>query len=147
MSSCSQHKCFTSSHLFTICGDSKNDLYTFPLLHIQTASRVREAEIILLRASGNLERFWALQLSAQSTHKYVVVVEHAAATANTTSHGPFLWTQTVFYPTCEHLTLSLFSWCVFCNNTKLEIILLLFCFRFQWIMQALITIQISPNFS
>lgn len=29
MSSCRQNKCFASSHLFSICGDSQNDLYVF----------------------------------------------------------------------------------------------------------------------
>lgn len=68
--SCSQHKCFSSSHLFSICGDSQNDLY-LPLLHTHIAGTERErgggggAEIVWLRASSNLDGFWALQWSSQ----------------------------------------------------------------------------------
>lgn len=40
MSSCSQRKCFPSSHLFSICGDSRNDLYIPPYYtFIQPAER------------------------------------------------------------------------------------------------------------
>ncbi len=61
-------------------------------------SQQREAEIVWLRASVNLDGFWALQLSSQSTHKYVAVVEHPAATANTAQQRPFLCTHTPFVP-------------------------------------------------
>lgn len=84
-----------------------------PLLHIYTASRKRPR-------SSDCMLLVILQLSSQSTHKYVVVVEYPAATANTAHHRPFLCTQTVFCSTCAHLAQNrLFldvcfaTWCVF----------------------------------
>lgn len=79
------------------------------ILHIHLASK---AEIVWLRAPANLDSFWAFQLSAQSTHKNVMVVEDTAAIANTTQHRPFLCTQAVSYSTCANLAQkSQFSWC------------------------------------
>lgn len=93
-------------------------------------SQWRKAEIVWLRASGNLDGFWAFQSSVQSTHKYVVVVEHPAATANTAQHRPFSLHPgcLLFLFVCTFNIKEAVLWmCVLQLCGKLEIILLLSC--------------------
>lgn len=48
-SSFSQHKCFSSAHLFSICGDSQNDLYVFLCYTFkQPAERLRSSGCVPL---------------------------------------------------------------------------------------------------
>ena len=101
-SSCSQHKCFASSHLFTICTDSENDTY-LPVLDIHAAFRARPTASGLL-SSGNLDGVSALKLSVDCSHKYVAVVEDPAATANSAQHRPFLWTLRLSLHMCTFST-------------------------------------------
>lgn len=61
-------------------------------------------QLAQLRASCNLDGFWALESSVPSSHKYVVVVvEDPAATANTAQHRPFLWTPDFSFIPLVHI--------------------------------------------
>lgn len=105
----------------------------------------READIVWFRASANLDGFWAVQLNVQSTHKYVVVVEHPALTANTAQHRPpssapslsvfHMWTfsqkkKKKYYKYIKCFMYA-FQLCSKYNNSSLLL------FSFHWVKQPL----------